>query len=681
METPNEPKNEEKKEKEEEEIILDKNNPDSIYNWVARKVSGPSFRNIIKDFIDDNCSLFIDIEENTFQQGQIFNEFNQLLENILSDVLEEGGLTQEQFLEAAQRGLEDKKYKKYFDQLLNFGDYNFFKRCMTKRNYTLIKRFEEQLAQEKKEIEEQQLEQEKQKELEKIEMEKGIEKDKDNGQEEVKEETNKEENKEKTEKELEEERQRMLLFQMLNQEEEQELQEVIKQSLDLEEQKRRIAVIEEEELNRALKQSLLEEKKRKEKEEEQKKEEKKKQDYQISKNEDFLLENQPKEVKPVLPPPKKPVTFIASSNSSFQFSGSIPNKEEKIEKPTNIISANKGFDFQIQSNNNNFGISSQNIPEDKKENLIEENNKEENKEDNKEEIKEKRERNDIEYKDIFIKENKKPEIQKVEIQRKKEEIKEKKIFNFDNYSDKYKNNIKEPKIIEIEDNPKDENLIITNEIRTKPNPQPPSQPKIPEPESQKASDILKQTMEENRINENYNKDDTTQNNNNDIGGYDRLLISDDEDEEEKKEEKKEINIVQKPLANAFIDTKKDVKDINLGKVRIGKDGGNFLNNFTVIKNYQKGGIEQLENKLKQEQFQSVVSKPNEDDDYLTKLKEVEKEKTQKLKEYREKLIKMQKEKRENKAKETLSPEELIKLQRREQLAERLKAKRMKENNP
>ena len=50
---------------------------------------------------------------------------------------------------------------------------------MTKRNYTLIKRFEEQLAQEKKEIEEQQLEQEKQKELEKIEMDKRIEKDKE----------------------------------------------------------------------------------------------------------------------------------------------------------------------------------------------------------------------------------------------------------------------------------------------------------------------------------------------------------------------------------------------------------------------------------------------------------------------------------------------------------------------
>ena len=65
-------------------------------------------------------------------------------------------------------------------------------------------------------------------------------------------------------------------------------------------------------------------------------------------------------------------------------------------------------------------------------------------------------------------------------------------------------------------------------------------------------------MEENKINDNYIKDDSTQNDNNDFGGYDRLLISDDEDEEEKKEEKKEINIVQKPLSNAFIDAKKDM---------------------------------------------------------------------------------------------------------------------------
>ena len=183
-------------------------------------------------------------------------------------------------------------------------------------------------------------------------------------------------------------------------------------------------------------------------------------------------------------------------------------------------------------------------------------------------------------------------------------------------------------------------------------------------------------MGENKINENnININDDEENNDNEIGNYDRLLISDDEDEEEKPKE----NIEQKPLANAFIDKK---NDFNLGKVRIGKDGGNFLNNFNyAVKNYEKGGIDKLEHKLKQQQqIQSVISNPDEDDDYLTKLKEVEKEKNEKLKEYREKLTKMQKEKRENKAKQTLSPEELAKLQRRELLAQKLKAKRTKENN-
>ena len=98
-----------------EEIILDKNNPDSIYNWLCFKITSPGFRLLIKDFIDDNCSCFIDVDENTFQQGQLFNEFTQLIENLLNDLLIEGGLSQEQFLAAAERGLEDQKYKKYFD--------------------------------------------------------------------------------------------------------------------------------------------------------------------------------------------------------------------------------------------------------------------------------------------------------------------------------------------------------------------------------------------------------------------------------------------------------------------------------------------------------------------------------------------------------------------------------------
>ena len=114
----------------------------------------------------------------------------------------------------------------------------------------------------------------------------------------------------------------------------------------------------------------------------------------------------------------------------------------------------------------------------------------------------------------------------------------------------------------------------------------------------------------------------------------------------------------------------------MGKIKLGKPKGNFLNNFSMKGNYEKGGIEKLENIVKEEKVQSVIgTKKEEDEDYKDKLKEVEQEQMNKLKEYREYLLKIKKEKRENKAKEVLSQEELEKLESKKRLAEQLKAKR------
>ena len=124
----------------------DKSNPEEVYQYVAKRISCPAFRNPLKNFIDENCLTFIDVDENTFEQGQLFKELNELLENLLKDVLEDGQLSQEEFLKAAERGIEDKQYKKYFNQVINFGDYNFFKSIMTKRNYQMIKMAEQQMA-------------------------------------------------------------------------------------------------------------------------------------------------------------------------------------------------------------------------------------------------------------------------------------------------------------------------------------------------------------------------------------------------------------------------------------------------------------------------------------------------------------------------------------------------------
>ena len=227
----------------------DKSNPEEVYQYVAKRISCPAFRNPLKNFIDENCLTFIDVDENTFEQGQLFKELNELLENLLKDVLEDGQLSQEEFLKAAERGTEDKQYKKYFNQVINFGDYNFFKSIMTKRNYQMIKMAEQQMAN-MHQMAEEQLKQQ--------------------GEE-------REDNDEKTKE----------LVAQLIENEKRELEEAIKQSLAEDDKRRRMAAIEEEELRRALQQSLItqeenkqapnEENKNKEpKKEEPKKEEKKK---------------------------------------------------------------------------------------------------------------------------------------------------------------------------------------------------------------------------------------------------------------------------------------------------------------------------------------------------------------------------------------------------------------------
>ena len=305
---------------------LNKNDPNSLYNWIAYKISCPHFRNPIKNFIDENCSTFVDIDENSFEQGQLFNEMNLLIENLLQDVLEEGQITQEDFLKAAERGIEDKKYKKYFNQIINFGNYTFFKSIMTKRNYQIIQMAEKQMNQEKEKVNENENENENQN-------------------------INKEERVELPPEVIAE----------MMENEQSDLNEAIKQSLADEEEKRRIAIIEEEEMRRAIKQSLEQSKKeQKQKEKEKKDEQKKKEEpkKEEPKKEEPKKEEpkkeEPKKEEPKKEEPKKFVPNVISNSSNFQLSGEL-KKEEKKPNPT-VISSNKGFQLQVSSKAEEFGV-------------------------------------------------------------------------------------------------------------------------------------------------------------------------------------------------------------------------------------------------------------------------------------------------------------------------------------
>lgn len=180
-----------------------------IYDYVVQIIKSPEFRNPIKDFIDENCGTFIGTDENTFEQGGLFKEFVMLIENLLEASLKELGVTDEMFCLAAKKGLEQPEDKKYFEQLISFTNYNYFKNMMTKRNLQL----EEMAYNEMKA---------------KLEMEKG------NNQAQI--------------KEMEE---------MAKKKEKEEMDYAIKMSLALEEEIRKLKAIEELELKKAIKFSQI----------------------------------------------------------------------------------------------------------------------------------------------------------------------------------------------------------------------------------------------------------------------------------------------------------------------------------------------------------------------------------------------------------------------------------------
>ena len=144
-----------------------------IYETVLQIVKSPEFRNPLKDFIDDNCGSFIGVDENTFEQGAIHKEFITLADNLLETMTQEIGITEEMFCMAAKRGLEDEKEnKKYFEQLIAFNNYNYFKNLMTKRNLHLEKiAYEEMMKDKQKESQEQPENKDNNEELEKLKEE------------------------------------------------------------------------------------------------------------------------------------------------------------------------------------------------------------------------------------------------------------------------------------------------------------------------------------------------------------------------------------------------------------------------------------------------------------------------------------------------------------------------------
>lgn len=140
---------------------------------------------------------------------------------------------------------------------------------------------------------------------------------------------------------------------------------------------------------------------------------------------------------------------------------------------------------------------------------------------------------------------------------------------------------------------------------------------------------------------------------------------------EKKEEKTNVQTSSITSSkNNFLDN--DQKQ-SLPKIKDKKLGKFFDQQFDSNKFGNQPGLEEIESSINKP-IGSVVQE-EKDEDLLKKFSQIEQEKAKKMLEYREKILKMKKEKRAEKEKEAhLSKEDLMRLEHRKQLAEKLKNK-------
>lgn len=93
----------------------------------------------VAQFVDENCTIFENQEENKLEYTLVHNSFKQLVEDLLTIHLAELSLSTEQFTRFCQHGLtgSSELHRSLVEQLISVDDFLVFKAMMLKRNSEL----------------------------------------------------------------------------------------------------------------------------------------------------------------------------------------------------------------------------------------------------------------------------------------------------------------------------------------------------------------------------------------------------------------------------------------------------------------------------------------------------------------------------------------------------------------
>jgi len=106
-----------------------------ILDDVARIMNSPRWDAEVLSFVEEYCIYFSGAEENELHHSVYHEKFKEVVERVISDILQDCSISEEQFCVAVTSS--DLISKVILEQLLAFDDFPTFKRLMVARNHQL----------------------------------------------------------------------------------------------------------------------------------------------------------------------------------------------------------------------------------------------------------------------------------------------------------------------------------------------------------------------------------------------------------------------------------------------------------------------------------------------------------------------------------------------------------------
>ncbi|XP_067901004.1 cilia- and flagella-associated protein 36 isoform X3 [Heterodontus francisci] len=110
--------------------------------WVVEGIAGflssSCWTIPVTDFIEQNCAVFDDEEENKLSYTEIHQDYKDLVEQLLESYLQDVGIQEDQFLEACNSPLaQSESFQPVFQPVLAAEDFQVFKSLMLQKNVEL----------------------------------------------------------------------------------------------------------------------------------------------------------------------------------------------------------------------------------------------------------------------------------------------------------------------------------------------------------------------------------------------------------------------------------------------------------------------------------------------------------------------------------------------------------------